>query len=176
MKNMLVITALGHDRPGLVNELSKIIVESGCSLKDSRMTVLGNEFAAILTAAGKWNELAKLENCLPAFSRRLDLSVSSKRTEAPPLRGDLLPYAIEVITFNQPGLINQLTGFLAERSINIRELATSSYAASHTGTTMLSVHITVDIPARLHIAQLRDEFMDFCDQLNLDALMEPVKG
>jgi glycine cleavage system regulatory protein len=23
---------------------------------------------------------------------------------------------------------------------------------------------------------LRDEFMDFCDQLNLDAIMEPVKG
>lgn len=176
MKNMLVITALGHDRPGLVNELSKIIVESGCSLKDSRMTVLGNEFAAILTVSGKWNELAKLENCLPAFSRRLDLAVSSKRTETPPLRGDQLPYAIEVITLNQPGLINQLTGFLAERSINIRELATTSYAASHTGTPMLSIHITVDIPARLHIAQLRDEFMDFCDQLNLDALMEPVKG
>jgi len=27
----------------------------------------------------------------------------------------------------------------------------------------------------VHISQLRDEFMEVCDQLNLDALLEPVK-
>jgi glycine cleavage system transcriptional repressor len=27
----------------------------------------------------------------------------------------------------------------------------------------------------VHIAALREEFMDFCDQLNVDAIMEPVK-
>jgi glycine cleavage system transcriptional repressor len=41
---------------------------------------------------------------------------------------------------------------------------------------MFSVHLTVDIPASLQIAMLRDEFMDFCDQLNLDAVIEPIKG
>jgi glycine cleavage system transcriptional repressor len=55
-------------------------------------------------------------------------------------------------------------------------MATSSYAAAHTGTPMFSVHLTVDIPASQQISALRDEFMDFCDQLNLDAVMEPVKG
>jgi len=50
------------------------------------------------------------------------------------------------------------------------------YAAAHTGTPMFSVHLTVDIPASLQIALLRDEFMDFCDQLNLDAVIEPIKG
>jgi glycine cleavage system transcriptional repressor len=41
---------------------------------------------------------------------------------------------------------------------------------------MFSVHLTVDIPATLQIAALREEFMDFCDQLNLDAVIEPIKG
>jgi glycine cleavage system transcriptional repressor len=27
----------------------------------------------------------------------------------------------------------------------------------------------------VHIAASREEFMDFCDQLNVDAIMEPVK-
>jgi glycine cleavage system regulatory protein len=34
----------------------------------------------------------------------------------------------------------------------------------------------VGIPAALMIAQLREEFFDLCDQLNLDAVSEPVRG
>jgi glycine cleavage system transcriptional repressor len=41
---------------------------------------------------------------------------------------------------------------------------------------MFSVHLTVDIPADIQIATLREEFMDFCDQLNLDAIIEPLKN
>ena len=42
MKKFLVISALGHDRPGIVNELSKPVVEMGCNIEASRMTVLGS--------------------------------------------------------------------------------------------------------------------------------------
>src|SRR5690625_4202219 len=175
-QNLLVMTILGNDRTGLVSELSKIIADSGCSLKDSRMLVLGREFTAFLTVAGKWNELAKLESCLPTFSRRLNLSIHSRRTEAPEQPGNLLPYAIEIATLEQPDVIHQLAAFLADHNISIREITTSSYTAEHTGTPMLTIQMTVDIPTRLHIAQLRDDFMDFCDSLNLDALMEPFKG
>jgi glycine cleavage system transcriptional repressor len=33
----------------------------------------------------------------------------------------------------------------------------------------------INIPASVHISGLREEFMEFCDQLNVDAIMEPVK-
>ena len=45
METYLVVSALGEDRPGLVKELAVNIAESGCSIKDSRMVVLGSEFA-----------------------------------------------------------------------------------------------------------------------------------
>ncbi|HEX5514634.1 MAG TPA: glycine cleavage system protein R [Gammaproteobacteria bacterium] len=176
MKNLLVISALSEDKPGIVDELSKTILDSGCNIEDSRMTVLGGEFAVILLVSGKWNELAKLENCLPALSRRLNLLLNSKRTELPRRRGSLLPYAVEVVALDRPGIVNQLANFFTRRGINIRDLATASYSAAHTGTPMFSVQMTVDVPAGTHIAHLRDDFMDFCDELNLDAIIEPVKG
>jgi glycine cleavage system transcriptional repressor len=77
---------------------------------------------------------------------------------------------------DQPGIVHNLASFFSQRQINIQEMVTSSYAAAHTGTPMFAVHMTVDIPASLQISVLRDEFMDFCDQLNLDAVMEPVKA
>ena len=35
--------------------------------------------------------------------------------------------------------------------------------------------ITIGIPANMHIAALRDDFLEFCDHLNLDAIMDPMK-
>lgn len=44
-----------------------------------------------------------------------------------------------------------------------------------TGAEMFSAQITIGIPAKTHIASLRDDFLDFCDAQNLDAIMDPMK-
>lgn len=175
-KTYLVISALGEDRPGIVNALSKAVLEHGCNIEDSRMTVLGGEFAAILLVEGKWNTLAKVENVVPELERQLGLTIMSKRTGERAAEANLLPYAVDVISMDHPGIVNNLAGFFAERNINIEDMSTSTYAAAHTGTPMFAVHMTVGIPADLHIAALREEFMDYCDRLNLDAVLEPLKG
>lgn len=175
-KTYLVISALGEDRPGIVNDLSKAILEHGCNIEDSRMTVLGGEFAAILLVQGKWNTLAKIENALPEIERQLGMIIISKRTGERTVGADLLPYGVDVISMDHPDIVNNLAGFFSERGINIEDMTTSTYAAAHTGTPMFAVHMTVGIPADLHIARLREEFMDYCDGLNLDAVLEPLKG
>ena len=45
MDTHLVISAIGHDRPGLIDEFSRAILDCGCNIGDSRMAVLGNELA-----------------------------------------------------------------------------------------------------------------------------------
>lgn len=175
-KTYLVISALGEDRPGIVDTLSKAILDQGCNIEDSRMTVLGGEFAAILLVQGKWNTVAKVENALPELERQLGMTIISKRTGERTVEADLLPYAVDVISMDHPGIVNSLTGFFSERGINIEDLTTSTYAAAHTGTPMFAVHMTVGIPANQPIAGLREEFMDYCDGLNLDAVLEPLRG
>jgi glycine cleavage system transcriptional repressor len=41
---------------------------------------------------------------------------------------------------------------------------------------MFSVQMTVNVPGAMPIAQLRDEFLDLCEQHNLDSILEPVKA
>ncbi len=176
MDNQLVIAALGEDQPGLVDRLSGWVLESGCSIADSRMTVLGGEFAVLLLVAGNWNSLAKLESQCDAMQDQLGMTLNIKRTEPKPAEGDFLPYGVDVVALDHPGIVHNLANFFSQRSINIQDLSTSSYAAAHTGTQMFAVHMTLDVPADTHIASLREEFLDFCDRLNLDAVIEPVKG
>ncbi len=176
MSEHLVISAIGEDRPGIVDQLTRCIYDHGGNVADSRMTVLGGDFAIILLVSGNWNSIAKLEDQLPLLGKDLGLSITTRRTRSPEPSRDLLPYVVDVVALDNPGIVHNLARFFSARNINIQDLSTTSYAAAHTGTPMFAVHMTVDIPAQVHISSLREEFMDFCDRLNLDAVIEPAKG
>lgn len=175
MQNHFVISALGNNRPGLVHQLSKAVKDCGCNILDSRMAVLGGEFAVILLLAGTWDAIAKIESMIPRLEDSLDLTLISRRTEVREKVANLMPYAVEVVASDRPGIVHDIAQFFSSRDINIEELYTGSYAAAHTGTPMFSLHVTISVPTNTSIAALRGEFMDLCDQLNLDAVMEPVK-
>lgn len=176
MQNRIVISALGEDRPGIVNELSKAIFDTGCNILDSRMTVMGGEFTIMVMAEGNWNNIAKLESALDTLSNKQELVISTKRTGERSTQQNVLPYAVEVVAVDHPGIVSQLTGFFSKQKINIEELRTDCYAAPHTGTPMFTINMIVGIPAGLHISTMREQFMNFCDEFNLDAIMEPIKA
>lgn len=176
MDNYLVISAVGEDQPGIVNALSEKVLESDCNIVDSRMTVLGGEFAILMMVSGSWNTIAKLESALPALEKQLKLSIIAKQTEIRDQSTNKIPYMVEVVSMDNPGIVNSIADFFSSRNINIEDLSTGSYSAAHTGTTMFTMHMVISIPADLHLGNLREQFTEFCDNLNLDAIMEPVKN
>ena len=176
MKQHLAVSAIGSDRTGMVHELTRVISESGGNISESRMASLGTEFAMLLLVSGNWHALAKLETELKRLADTSNLSIHLKRTEPRTPRTDMLPYSIDVVCLDQSGIVSGLSGFFATRGIDIAEVSTRSYPAAHTGAPMFAVQMIVNVPSRIHVAHLREEFMEFCDSLNLDAILEPVKS
>lgn len=172
----IVISALGSDRTGLVFDLTRVVLDCAGNIVDSRMSALGSEFAMLLLVSGNWHTLAKLETELKKLSDATGITTSVRKTEQRGLRKDVVTYSVDVVSLDQPGIVHQLAGFFSSRGIDIAELSTRSYAAAHTGAPMFSVQLVVHIPAKIHIAALREEFMDLCDQMNLDAILEPLKS
>ena len=43
-----VISTIGHDRPGLVSDITAIATDLALNIEDSRMTVLGGEFDVLM--------------------------------------------------------------------------------------------------------------------------------
>jgi glycine cleavage system transcriptional repressor len=175
MKKYLVISALGKDRPGIVNQLTRAVLEAGCNVEDSRMTVLGGEFVVMLLVSGVWNAIAKFESQARALEKRLELVIVTKGTEPRAIKDRMVPYVVDVVSMDHPGIVNEVAEFFSTRNINIEDLSTWTYAAAHTGTPMFSMNMTISIPAEVSIGQLRDEFTRFCDSLNLDATLEPAR-
>jgi glycine cleavage system transcriptional repressor len=174
--SQLVISAIGQDRPGIVDRITRYIFEHDLNISDSRMSVLGGEFAIQMLVVGPWNEIAKFESTIPELESSLDLSIVARRTDIRPRNQQLLPYIVDVVALDNPGIVHHLANFFSQRNINIEELTTTSYAAPHTGTPMFAVNLEVGVPADIQISELRDDFMQFCDTMNLDAVLEPAKN
>jgi glycine cleavage system transcriptional repressor len=172
----IVISALGNDRTGLVYDLTRVVLDCSGNIVDSRMSALGSEFAMLLLVSGNWHTLAKLETELKKLSDSTGITISLRRTEQKAPRKEVVTYSVDVVCLDQPGIVFNLAGFFSSRGIDIAELNTRSYAAAHTGAPMFAVQLVAYIPSKIHIAALREEFMDFCDQFNLDAILEPLKS
>ncbi|HLU62548.1 MAG TPA: ACT domain-containing protein [Gammaproteobacteria bacterium] len=172
---LLSITTLGRARPEAVLRLTRAIADVGCNILESRMTHLGAEFAMLVLAEGQWDAIARLEQALPRLERELEMRITSQRTNRKNATLDRIPYAVDVICLDQPGVVHNLVDFFIAGDITIAELTTRTYPAVHTGAPMLSVQMAVNIPADMHIGTLREHFTEFCDRFNLDAVLEPFK-
>src|SRR6187402_697937 len=111
MKQHLAVSAIGSDRTGMVHELTRVIADCGGSISESRMAALGSEFAMVMLVSGNWHALAKLEAELGRLAEAGTLSVHLRRTEPRARREDHLPYSIDVVCLDQPGIVAQLAGF-----------------------------------------------------------------
>ncbi len=170
----LVISAVGSDRPGIANRLSQRVFDAQLNILDSRMALLGGEFAILMLVEGSAEAVAALAEALPQEQEALGLTVQC-RTTAPAALNAGRPYRIEVIALDHPGIVASLTRFLSERGINIHQLDTQSYHAPHTGARLFTTTLVVNLPKEVASAKLREQFLDHCDQLNLDATFEAVR-
>jgi glycine cleavage system transcriptional repressor len=161
------------DSPLLV--LSRRIADAGCNLVESRVATVGADVSVLLLAKGGWDAIAKLETALGRVGRSENVHLLSYRTQARDQQSHLLPYMIEVVAADKPGVLVELIDFFNRRSISIEQMSSMRYQAMQTGADMFQAQLTIGIPADTRIAELRDEFMELCDGLNLDAIMDPVK-
>jgi glycine cleavage system transcriptional repressor len=174
MSEQLVITALGRDRPGIVEELSDALGSRQMNIEDSRMSVLGGEFAIMLLVSGSGEAIRDFIEELAGLEQTLDMKLLAKATTLPQEQPTLVPYQVEVVAMDHPGIVHDLARFFSGRKINIVSLETERYPAAHTGTPMFGMRMVIGIPADQPIARLRDEFITTCDALNLDATMTPA--
>lgn len=144
MQTYLVMTVLGHDRPGLVSSLADTVAAHGGNWLESRMARLAGQFAGI----------ARIEcpaNTVDALIRELQtpgnsgLTVIAVREEiaAPLTRRTLV---VDVVGNDRPGIVRELSAAVAQAGGNIEELTTGLESAPMSGHPMFRAHGIISIP------------------------------
>jgi len=175
MNKYLVVTVLTQDRPGVANQLTSAVTENNCNILDSRMVALGSEFAISMLISGNAESILNFENNLTELEQKLDLLTQRKYTEPVDEHHSLLPYSIQVVSLDAPGIIKDISTFFTNQSINIENIHSESFKAPHTAAPMLAVTMTVKIPDSIKISDFKEQFIDYCDELNLDATIGQLK-
>lgn len=168
MNQSLVITAIGEDRPGIVNELTEVLHNASLNIEDSRMSLLGGEFAIILLVSGTKTSIDAIIQQKDDLQRKLNLSLLIKPTTSQATQNDTNSYEINVEGMDNPGIVHKLTRYLSQHGINIVNMQTISSHAPHTGSPVFTVNMRVDIPSSKDLTQLETEFGKLCDELSMD--------
>lgn len=176
MVSYVVLTAVGPDRPGLVDEISAFLAGNNVNIEDSRMAVLGGEFAVIMLASGYegWSEnvgdkLAKLEE-------KTGLAIQIKPTVAPGQRRKTpsILHKVTATSMDHPGIVHEITCLLGQHSINIESLDTRVSNAPLSGTPIFNMRGIVSVPADVKISAVRKELEELGDELNVDVSIDAV--
>jgi len=175
----LAITVLGNNQINFIAEILPVVRDCNCNILEIRSSHLGQSAAAYLLIQGNWNQIAKFENNLDNIQKRLEIKIHSLRPDQKDKdkdkSKDCVPYSLETISLDKNSVIESITSFLFDRDIDIEEISGSSYQAPYIQTSVFSTKFIILIPPQLHLLSLREEFLDFCDQSNIDAILEPIK-
>jgi glycine cleavage system transcriptional repressor len=166
-----ILTAIGTDRPGIVDELSQFIFDRGGNIEDSRMVNLRGQFAIMVLVGGGADALARVGRELPEFSKRIGMQAELRpaaATDRPPQAADALPYRLVGTGIDQPGLVHRLAHLLREMNVNIESLETRLTPAPYTGAPMFELEAVLSVPRATQLSHLRQKLAGCCDEINMD--------
>lgn len=127
-----------------------------------------------LRVGGDWHQLAKIETSLKAHKKKLKEGFLDWRREVYRLDDVIrIPYVFEVEAPVSVALFDLLIHFIrAEARIEIQEIWSDRYLQGKTAIAMQKISISTHIAMEVNLPELRENFMIFCEQYNLDGMFE----
>ena len=161
-----VISVLIADRAGILRDITGAVTAMGANIDGVRQTVVAGYFTVMLTASfaapSPPEEVRK--RMLQAFEpgeAQITVIPYDARKANPVVNGER--YIVTITGEDHTGILKAVTGFLAERGINIED-----WDVDFNGTRVTHVG-QITVPHRLEIKQLQVEFRHLADSLSLHA-------
>jgi len=173
-QHFLVITALGADRPGIVNTITRHVSSCGCNIEDSRLAMLGEEFTFIMLLSGSWNAITLIESTLPLKGAELDLLIVMKRTDARPRPDMPATVWVQVDVPDSPHLIERFTALFDAHKMNIAELVSRTQPGNKDDVPQLFIQITAHSPASEDASNIEQAFKALCTELHAQGSINVV--
>jgi len=178
VRSWFILSAVGRDRPGIVADLAQLVFDCDANLEDSRMTILGNEFAAILLCSGTDGDL---EQRLAEGARRVEwqnrLTVFVRPLEGEPRPPVPAPgtnlYRVEAQGEDRAGIVAGICRTLADQGVNIANLE-SSALPTPSGSGLYRLVIRAEVPESLDPAALAKSLTQAGESIGIDVELKAL--
>lgn len=150
-----VITAIGPDQPGRVEEISQFVYEAGGNIETSRMVNLGGYFAMMLIVAGDPPCITTLDQRMEAFAKRGGLQCQllpiHQATAANTINYRLLSRGAD-----RAGGLHQISHLLRTLAISIESVNSRVMPGEDTGAGEFELEMQLSVPPQVPVYKLRE--------------------
>jgi glycine cleavage system transcriptional repressor len=169
MRKQLVLTAVGRDRTGVVEEFTKLILHYDGNIEASRMVRLGGDFAMLMFVSAPEDRVIELRRAVDEL-HYTKFDVLTRMSEASDDVDDEHDSrcTITVLGADHMGIINQVARYLTEQGIHLESMHTEVSAAPMSGTPLFTMSAEVVVPARLALDDLREAMEFIGDEMGVD--------
>jgi glycine cleavage system regulatory protein len=160
----LVLTVIGNDRPGLVEELAATITTHQGNWLESSMSHLGGKFAGIVQVAAPADRVEALRMALNGLSGLRAMAEPS--AVAAPARGRRLKLAL--VGHDRLGIVKEVSQVLARHAVNVEELTTHTSSAPMSAETLFHAQAELSAKADLDTRALATDLERISNDLMVD--------
>tara|TARA_B100001750_G_scaffold217700_1_gene203248 strand:- start:339 stop:839 length:501 start_codon:yes stop_codon:yes gene_type:complete len=161
--NKILITAIGTDRPGLVNKITSAINYNNGNIDNSKMIKINNQFAIIID----FSLSGEIESILSELKKIKDLEFSYKKIKTDNLNNRIAKTYLMKGADDQ-GIINTISEYFKNKKVNIIEIDTFIELAPITGAPLFNMKISIDSNNESDLNQMTKEISEISKNLNLD--------
>ena len=174
-----ILTAIGVDRAGLVDEVSSFIYDRGGNIEDSRMVNLRGQFAVMLLVGGDESIIGRLRREQATLATSSGLQVDVRPALEPPggagaKPSESIPFRFLATAVDRPGIVHRISHLLWELGANIENLETRLTAAPYTGAPVFEMEAVLSAPRATSLKELRQKLGALCDEMNMDWELKPA--
>ncbi len=165
---------MGADRVGIVDELSGILAERKGNIEESKMAVLGGEFAVMMLVSMEAPLLEELRGHVADLETRLGLKIGLVPTHGPASTEEGRPYILETVSLDGRGIVYSVSSLLHRLGINIEDMETVTRPAPLTGAPLFIMKASSVLGPGHSVAALKRELERLEADRDLDISLKPL--
>jgi len=169
MKTYMILSLVGKDRPGIVEEISTFLLAHEGNIEDSRMAAMGGRFSVMTLFSCPSGKVELIRKDMAELAK-LGFEASLHGADDPSLmpRHPELPLKMEVIAMDHPGIVQRVVSILHRHNVNIQSLETRVSSAPLSGAPLFDLLLQAAVPAEESIAKIKSELSALAAEMNLD--------
>ncbi|MBW3141598.1 glycine cleavage system protein R [Ferrimonas balearica] len=144
MNAHFLMTVVGPDRPGMLNQLASTTHHHQGKWLNTRTINLEGQFAAIIKVEAPQSEMQQLQEALCEAPRMLVQIHECHPEQAVPAK----PFHLQIDAADRPGLVNDITAALDGHGIAVEKLECHRVGSADGGT-LFTAELALHMPAEL---------------------------
>lgn len=165
----IMVSVLGHDRPGILAAVSEALLDNGCNIENASQTILQSVFGSLLLVS-KPEDLttSQLESRMSTSLRGMGLDIFIKelpKTNSEALASTSEAFIVTACGPDRPGLVSAIGRCMANHGINITNLRAVFKGGDVPDDNVMI--FDVDIPDTVDLTLLNHDLEEITERLRL---------